>query len=175
MTVLTTTSGPRRRAGHGILIGVLFVESAAFTVGWWANRASETVINPTHLGFGELLRHNGQTGLLIAALGLVTFGVAGLLLAGFTFYSLGATVAKVLNSAGPSPLLTGVAPHALPELSAITLCAMSGCLGLRLLVGRQAGNGPTVRRTLLVLLRWLTTAMALIAVAALIESRISHV
>lgn len=83
--------------------------------------------------FWELFWNNIKVGGLIVFSGLVTMGIGSLLLVGFNMAILGISSGGVYATSGFGPIVTGVLPHAPCEVAAMTLCALLGFEGWRVL------------------------------------------
>lgn len=172
----TTQSRGRSRIVRLVpTIACVLVELAALALGAASQAGRGMEIHPTHLDLWALWQHNVGLGALIVVAGLLTFGLAGVGLSCVTFFNLGATTSGVVATYGWGPVLTGVLPHALVELTAITVMVLLGFESLRLFVGLQAGERIPGRRTALRFALTFAIGVLLFTVSAFIETGISHV
>lgn len=120
--------------------------------------------------FGSaLFAHNTRVGLLSLAAGILA-GIPTVLLQLYNGIILGAFAAIFLADPWPLPFIAWILPHAIPELTAISLCAAGGLL----LGGAVAAPGRGTRRQALraavePALSLFVVALPLFALAAAIE------
>lgn len=121
--------------------------------------------------FGSnLFARNTQIGLLSFATGIFA-ALPTCLLQLYNGLVLGAFSAMFLRDPWPVPFLAWILPHAVPELTAITLCASGGLLlGLAVAAPGRAGRAAALRAALDPALLLFGAALPLFALAALVES-----
>jgi len=121
--------------------------------------------------FGSyLFTHNTRVGLLAFATGMLA-GVPTVLLQLYNGILLGAFAAIFLHDPQPLPFLAWILPHAIPELTAITLCAAAGLLlGEAVAAPGRRGRRAALRDAINPALLLCGAAIPLLAVAALVES-----
>jgi uncharacterized membrane protein SpoIIM required for sporulation len=121
--------------------------------------------------FGShLFAHNTRIGLLSFATGIFA-AVPTCLLQLYNGLVLGAFSALFLRDPWPVPFLAWILPHAVPELTAITLCASAGLLlGLAVAAPGRTGRAAALREALDPALLLFGAALPLFALAAFVES-----
>jgi uncharacterized membrane protein SpoIIM required for sporulation len=121
--------------------------------------------------FGSyLFAHNTRVGLLSFATGIFAAAPTCLLQL-YNGLALGAFTAIFLRDPWPIAFAAWILPHAVPELTAITLCASAGLLlGLAVAAPGRAGRAPALREALDPALLLFGAALPLFALAALVES-----
>lgn len=119
---------------------------------------SETPVG-RNLAFGSFLfTHNTRVGLLSFATGMLA-GVPSALLQLYNGLMLGAFASLFLHDPVPLPFIAWLAPHAVPELTAITLCCAGG------LVLGAAVAAPSRRRRMVALREDAVPALLLVALS----------
>jgi uncharacterized membrane protein SpoIIM required for sporulation len=120
--------------------------------------------------FGSrLFAHNTQVGLLSFATGIFA-ALPTCLLQLYNGLVIGAFSAVFLRDP-PVPFLAWILPHAVPELTAITLCASAGLLlGLAVAAPGRGGRAAALREALDPALLLFGASLPLFALAALVES-----
>lgn len=123
--------------------------------------------------FGSFLFvHNTRIGLLALATGMLA-GVPTILLQLYNGMMLGAFASIFLHDSWPLPFLAWILPHAIPELTAISLCCAAGLLlGRAMAVPGRAGRRAAFQQALNPVLLLAGTALPLFAIAALIEGSV---
>lgn len=133
-------------------------------------------IHPTTLPFLTTLWHNAAIGVAMVVVGVASFGVVNTVYLLFNAVLLGVTIQGVWNTSGPQPLVTGVLPHAVPEIVATLICCALGYESYRILhalkqdLALPRNEIFQVKETLV----FLSAALLLFALAAGIESFVSH-
>jgi uncharacterized membrane protein SpoIIM required for sporulation len=118
----------------------------------------------------QLFAHNTQVGLLSFATGIFA-ALPTCLLQLYNGLVIGAFGAVFLRDPWPLPFLAWILPHAVPELTAITLCASGGLLlGLAVAAPGRAGRAAALRAARDPALLLFGAALPLFALAALVES-----
>ena len=130
-----------------------------------------------NVAFGSyLFVHNTRVGLLSFATGVFA-GVPTIVLQLYNGIAVGAFASIFLRDAHPLPFIAWILPHAIPELTAVTLCAAAGLLlgGAVAAPGRRS-RAQALRESLQPALLLFTAAIPMFALAALVESfvRESH-
>jgi uncharacterized membrane protein SpoIIM required for sporulation len=120
--------------------------------------------------FGSyLFVHNTRIGLLALASGMLA-GIPTMLLQLYNGMMLGAFASIFLHDAWPLPFLAWILPHAIPELTAISLCCAGGLLlGRAVALPGRGGHKAALRAALHPVLLVVGAAVPLFAAAALIE------
>ncbi len=120
--------------------------------------------------FGSsLFAHNTRIGLLSFATGILA-GVPTVLLQTYNGLTLGAFASIFLRDPWPVPFAAWLLPHALPELTAITLCAAAGLLlGAAVVAPGRAGRARALRDAVDPALLLFLASLPLFAIAAAIE------
>jgi uncharacterized membrane protein SpoIIM required for sporulation len=120
--------------------------------------------------FGSLLFvHNTRIGLLALATGMLA-GIPTLLLALYNGMMLGAFASIFLHDPWPLSFLAWILPHAIPELTAISLCCAGGLLlGQAVAMPGRNGRRIALRNAIPPVLLLAGAAVPLFAVAAGIE------
>ena len=117
-----------------------------------------------------LFTHNTRVGLLAFAMGMLA-GVPTVLLQLYNGILLGAFATIFLRDPWPLPFFGWILPHAIPELTAITLCAAGGLLlGEAVAVPGRRGRRHALREAINPALVLVAAAVPLLALAALVES-----
>jgi uncharacterized membrane protein SpoIIM required for sporulation len=121
--------------------------------------------------FGSwLFAHNTRVGLLGFATGILA-GVPTALLQLYNGVVLGSFAWIFLRDPDPLPFLAWILPHAVPELTAITLCATGGLvLGNAVAAPGRRGRRAALRAALDPALLLLGLSLPLLALAAVMES-----
>lgn len=158
-----------------IFIAITFFEVAVFFVGVVNNLKEIYSINPTNLEFLPLFKHNLFIMLIVVVLGLVTFGLGGVIFGSITVYKLGAIFYSIIMKYGWSPIITGVLPHALFELTAILLAMLIGFEPCRQLLMYQINHRQNWHLEIKTITTLAIISIILLFIAAIIESRISYV
>jgi uncharacterized membrane protein SpoIIM required for sporulation len=144
------------------------VESADARVAFLAREESSAHQNAL---FGsQLFSHNTQVGLLSFATGILA-AVPTCLLQVYNGLVLGAFGAIFLREPAAVEFLAWILPHAVPELTAVTLCASAGLLlGLAVAAPGRAGRAAALRDALDPALLLFGASIPLFAIAAVVES-----
>jgi uncharacterized membrane protein SpoIIM required for sporulation len=130
----------------------------------------ETPLARSALFGSSLFTHNAQVGLLSLATGIFA-AVPTCLLQLYNGLLVGAFAAVFLRDPWPIPFLAWILPHAVPEFTAITLCASAGLLlGLAVAAPGRAGRAAALRAALDPALLLFGAALPLFALAAGVES-----
>lgn len=158
-----------------IFIMITLVEFVVFFSGIMNNLGEIYSINPTHLEFLPLFKHNLFILIIIIVLGFVTLGLGGVIVGSVTVYKLGAILYSVIMKYGWSPIVTGVFPHALFELTAILLAMLIGFEPCRQLLIYQMNCRQSHKAEMKKVCTLLIISIVLLFIAALIESEVSHV
>jgi uncharacterized membrane protein SpoIIM required for sporulation len=121
--------------------------------------------------FGSwLFAHNTRVGLMAFASGILA-GVPTALLQLYNGVVLGSFAWIFLRDPDPLPFLAWILPHAVPELTAITLCATGGLvLGNAVAAPGRRGRRAALRAALDPALLLFGLALPLLALAAVMES-----
>lgn len=131
---------------------------------------SETPLSRNILFGSQLFAHNTRIGLLAFATGMLA-GVPSALLQLYNGTMLGAFVALFVQDGISLAFLAWLAPHAVPELTAITLCCAAGLiLGKAVAAPGRRPRRVALREDSLPALLLVTTAVPLFLLAALTES-----
>ncbi len=118
----------------------------------------------------QLFYHNTQIGLLSFATGMLA-AVPTCLLQLYNGLVVGAFGAIFLRDPWPVPFLAWILPHAVPELTAVTLCAAAGLLlGLAVAAPGRRGRAAALREALDPALLLFAASVPLFGAAALVES-----
>jgi uncharacterized membrane protein SpoIIM required for sporulation len=118
----------------------------------------------------QLFSHNTQVGLLSFATGILA-AVPTCLLQLYNGLMLGAFGAIFLRDPWPIEFLAWILPHAVPELTAVTLCASAGLLlGIAVAAPGRAGRAAALRASLDPALLLFGASIPLFGVAAIVES-----
>jgi uncharacterized membrane protein SpoIIM required for sporulation len=130
----------------------------------------ESPVGENALFGSHLFSHNTQIGLLSFATGMLA-AVPTCLLQLYNGLVLGAFGAIFLRDPWPVPFLAWILPHAIPELTAVTLCASAGLLlGLAIAAPGRRGRTAALREAVDPALLLFGAAVPLFAAAALVES-----
>lgn len=132
-------------------------------------------MNPVHLDFMELLKHNYTVLLITIVLGLTTLGVGGLVLPCYTMFNLGLITPGIVANYGWSPLITGIAPHALFEISSFIIGILVSFEVHRLLLRLQLGLPFNMKKIISTDIALIAMSFILMMLAAFIESGVSYV
>lgn len=131
---------------------------------------SETPASQNLLFGSQLFAHNTRVGVLSFATGMLA-GVPSALLQLYNGMMLGAFCSLFFRDAAPVPFLAWLAPHAIPELTAITLCCAGGLvLGAAVAAPGRRRRAVALREDSLPALVLVATAVPLFLLAALTES-----
>jgi uncharacterized membrane protein SpoIIM required for sporulation len=137
-------------------------------------RADFLARDPLSFGHGalfgsSLFAHNTQVGLLSFATGILA-GVPTVLLQTYNGLVLGAFASIFLRDPWPVPFAAWLLPHAIPELTALTLCAAAGLvLGAAVAVPGAGGRARALRDAVDPALLLFAASIPLFAVAAVVE------
>ncbi len=154
---------------------VVVIILVPFGVGLINGIGIKQVIMPTKIGFMHLFTHNYVILIISILLGLISLGVGGLILPCYTMYNLGLIIPGIVLSYGWHPLITGIAPHALFEISSFVIGIIIGFEVHRLLLLYQLRCLFSVKKEVVIDGLLFITSSFLMLVAALIESGVSHV
>ena len=132
-------------------------------------------MNPVHLDFMELLKHNYTVLLITIVLGLTTLGVGGLVLPCYTMFNLGLITPGIVANYRWSPLITGIAPHALFEISSFIIGILVSFEVHRLLLRLQLGLPFNMKKIISTDIALIAMSFILMMLAAFIESGVSYV
>jgi uncharacterized membrane protein SpoIIM required for sporulation len=131
---------------------------------------SETPVGRNVLFGSQLFAHNTRVGILSFATGMLA-GVPSALLQLYNGMMLGAFGSLFFRDAWPVDFIAWLAPHAVPELTAITLCCAGGLvLGSAVAAPRRRPRMVALREDSVPALLLLATAVPLFLLAALTES-----
>ena len=131
---------------------------------------SETPISSNVLFGSQLFAHNTRVGILSFATGMLA-GVPTALLQLYNGMMLGSFASLFLRGDSPVPFLTWLAPHGIPELTAITLCCAGGLvLGAAVAAPGRRRRLVALREDSLPALLLMATSVPLFLIAALTES-----
>jgi uncharacterized membrane protein SpoIIM required for sporulation len=131
---------------------------------------SETPVGQNLLFGSQLFAHNTRVGLLSFATGMLA-GVPSAVLQLYNGMMLGAFGSLFFRDAAPVPFLAWLAPHAVPELTAITLCCAAGLvLGAAVAAPGRRRRMVALREDSVSALLLVATAVPLFLLAALTES-----
>lgn len=136
----------------------------------------EATIHPHTLAFAPIFMHNIAIGMVLVVGGLLTFGIVTTLFLGFNATMLGMTVTEVWNRYGPAPLIHGMLPHGVVEITGTLILNTLGYESYRIFKTLKA-DATADRRTMLhvrEVLGLFVVGVVLIGIAALIESTISR-
>ena len=112
------------RIGNLVLVSIAAV--IGFLCGLHFGSNSPRVAAHNRLSAWTVLSNNLRVGGLIILLGLISLGVGSLILIAYNQVIFGAAVSGVYMQSGWDPIVTGVLPHALPELAATAICGVLG-------------------------------------------------
>lgn len=154
----------------------LSIYSLSFAAGVLAAAKMRLTIHPTEIPFFTILWHNLAIGLGMVAAGLMTFGIGNTLFLALNGAILGVTIRGVSNALGMQPIITGVVPHAAPEILAILVCSTVGYESYRIvrLIKRNAVASKKETVHIQDGLLLLGFALVLFVVAAVIEATVSR-
>ena len=131
---------------------------------------AETPISRNILFGSQLFAHNSRVGLMAFATGMLA-GVPSALLQLYNGMMLGAFVSLFARDAAPWAFVAWLAPHAVPELTAISLCCAGGLvLGAAVAAPGRRRRLVALREDSLPALLLVATAIPLFLLAALTES-----
>lgn len=131
---------------------------------------SETPISSNMLFGSQLFTHNTRVGILSFATGMLA-GVPTALLQLYNGMMLGSFASLFLRADSASAFVAWLAPHAIPELTAITLCCAGGLvLGAAVAAPGRRRRLVALREDSLPALLLVATSVPLFLVAALTES-----
>ena len=131
---------------------------------------SETPVSENVLFGSQLFAHNTRVGILSFATGMLA-GVPSALLQLYNGMMLGAFGSVFFRDAWPVEFLAWLAPHAVPELTAITLCCAGGLvLGSAVAAPRRRRRMVALREDSVPALLLVATAVPLFLLAAITES-----
>ncbi len=138
---------------------------------------TKLTINPTSMQFVETFVHNEIIGLGLVVFGIVTFGFFNTIFLAYNGFSLGLIIIGVYNQYGISPLISGVAPHALIETFAITMSCTLGYESLRLVKMVKNNLDSDIKGKIYIsdFIILLISTSLLYVVGAFIESSFSNV
>ena len=160
----------RYRLGNLIVASIATV--IGFLAGLYIGRDSRQAAVNNRLPIWTILGNNLHVGGLVILLGLISFGVGGLIVIAYNQLIFGATVMAVYSESGWGPIITGVLPHAFFELVATVTCGILGFEGwraLRIISGERTPFGISGILTLAGI------AFGFYLLGAVIESVISYV
>jgi len=106
----------RYRLGNLIVASIATV--IGFLAGLYIGRDSRQAAVNNRLPIWTILGNNLHVGGLVILLGLISFGVGGLIVIAYNQLIFGATVMAVYSESGWGPIITGVLPHPFFELVA---------------------------------------------------------
>jgi len=131
---------------------------------------SETPVSSNVLFGSQLFTHNTRVGILSFATGMLA-GVPTALLQLYNGMMLGSFASLFLRDDSSSVFLAWLAPHAVPELTAITLCCAGGLvLGAAVAAPGRRRRLVALREDSLPALLLVATSVPLFLIAALTES-----
>ncbi len=131
---------------------------------------SETPVGRNMIFGSYLFTHNTRVGLLAFATGVLA-GVPSVLLQLYNGMMLGAFASLFLHDPSPVPFLAWLAPHAVPELTAITLCSAAGLvLGAAVAAPGRRRRSVALREDAVPALVLVVLSVPLFFLAALTES-----
>ncbi|KYD28658.1 stage II sporulation protein M [Geobacillus icigianus] len=138
--------------------------------------SQKLVIHPTSMAFWATFGHNLMVGVILMVGGWLTLGMANTLYLGYHAAMLGVIVKGVAKGYGWHPLMTGVFPHAIPEIMGHLLFCTLGYETWRFLhIVKQRARGektePLYIRDILFLF---LVAVVLLILSAGLEATVSH-
>ncbi|MED4935538.1 stage II sporulation protein M [Heyndrickxia coagulans] len=129
--------------------------------------------------FVDLFLHNYTLGIKIMIFGWISLGVVSIIYLGYNGIFLGAFSFAIIRNQGFKPVLTGIMPHGIIEVIAFLLFATIGFESLRyisiLKLNSKSEQELTYKVEIIKLVSIFLFASILLAIAAWIESSISHV
>ncbi len=135
----------------------------------------EATIHPQHMAFFSTLVHNLEICAVLVIGGLLTFGIINTLFLAYNAAMVGIIIKEVWNKYGAAPLIHGVLPHGLVEITGTVILSTLGYESYRIL--RAVKADATVDRREVIRVRevlWLLfLGVFLMGIAAFIESTIS--
>mgnify|MGYP003893861803 FL=1 len=138
--------------------------------------SQKLTIHPTSMAFWTTLGHNLMVGAILMVGGWLTLGMANTLYLGYNAAMLGAIVRGVATGYGMQPLMTGVFPHAIPEIIGHILFCTLGYETWRFLqIVKKRARGEEEMLYIRDILFLLVLAVALLIISAWLESTVSHV
>ncbi|GEP64806.1 hypothetical protein CBE01nite_25740 [Clostridium beijerinckii] len=143
-------------------------------VGMFLSRNQEYTTNPQNLKFAYIFFNNYRLSILIIIIGLITVGIGSSIMLFTNGVILGDILIGVFNKYSVWPILTGVAPHFIFEISALciaTSISYESIRFIRLLLDKNYTNKVHIGR----ILSNFVTMTVLFFVAALIETNIAHI
>lgn len=154
----------------------LGVYITCFGIGIGIAYHTKTTIHPQRLAFVPTFIHNLEVGTALLIGGILTFGIFNTLFLGYNALMLGMTVTSVWDKYGASPLVHGVLPHGLFEITGTLIFNMLGYESYRFLQALKinaAGDRKMVVHIREVLLLFVIGVLFLL-VAAGIEATVSQ-
>ena len=163
------------RIGKLVLVSIAAV--LGFLCGLHFGCNSPRVAAHNRLSMWTVLSNNLRVGGLIILLGLISLGVGSLILIAYNQVIFGAAVSGVYMQSGWEPIVTGVLPHALPELAATAICGVLGFESWRALriIKRRIVSGDKIPFGAKGIIVLGCCALGLYLLGAIIESTISYV
>lgn len=163
------------RIGNLVLVSIAAV--IGFLCGLHFGSNSPRVAAHNRLSMWTVLSNNLRVGGLIILLGLISLGVGSLILIAYNQVIFGAAVSGVYMQSGWEPIVTGVLPHALPELAATAICGVLGFESWRALriIKRRIVSGDKIPFGAKGIIVLGCCALGLYLLGAIIESTISYV
>lgn len=135
-------------------------------------RNEKILIALQSLSFSDLFLHNGLSVFLIAAAGLISFGVLGNFVLIANGVILGRILAGVFNNYGVSPILSNIAPHFLFETSAMLIATAMSYETYKFIYNISHSEPKTIR--LKFCLTGVCLVILLLIFSALIESQLGE-
>ena len=161
------------RIGNLVLVSISAV--IGFICGLYFGGNSPRVAANNRLSAWTVLSNNLRVGGLIILLGLISLGIGSLLLIAYNQLIFGGRVIGGDMQRGWDPIVTGVLPHALPELAATTICGVLGFESWRALriIKRRIVSGGIIPFGAKGIIALGGCALGLYLLGAVIESTIS--
>lgn len=165
----------RYRLGNLIVASIATV--IGFLAGLYIGRDSRQAAVNNRLPIWTIMGNNLHVGGLVILLGLISFGVGGLIVIAYNQLIFGATVMAVYSESGWGPIITGVLPHAFFELVATVTCGILGFEGWRALriIKKRIVSGERTPFGISGILTLAGIAFGFYLLGAVIESVISYV
>ncbi|AST00378.1 hypothetical protein B9L19_14795 [Geobacillus thermocatenulatus] len=133
-------------------------------------------IHPTSMEFGTTFGHNLLVGAILMVGGWLTLGMANTLYLAYNAAMFGVIVKGVMKGYGMQPLITGVVPHAVPEIIGHVLFCTLGYETWRFLqIIKKRARGEEETLYIRDILLLLVLAVVLLVISAWLESKVSHV